>query len=128
MTKWKIKVETDVADISHIRLEDRKIVIVSFQLKGAVSPEAARDLAKLLKTYIVEFVKPEKNELLAVSGRGPIWLFLLLQHELHGAVANFGAFDPKVGIVVTATHYWDSPYNEGCVIEVPDEVRAQLIQ
>jgi len=131
--RWIIKVESEVVDLSHVRfsVEGTKVVVVEFRLKKAVSPAEARDIAELINAYITEFVKPENDELVALSGRGPIWLYMLTQHALHGAVANLGAFDPKAGIVVVAVHGWDTKLKAGQLIpiaKIPDEVRTRLSQ
>jgi len=129
--KWIVTVKTDLGEIEYLKYKDeqkRKVTIVNFKLSAPISPEQAKDFAELVSTYIREFIKPENDELVALSGRGPIWLYMMIQHYLHGSVANLGMFDPKVGVIVIAVHSWDFKASTGEVIPVPDEVKSKLSQ
>lgn len=134
MVNWRIRVETEIADLASYQYkynEKSMVKIVEFRLKGAISPDAAKDFAELIQAYITRFVKPENNDLVVLAGRGPIWLYMLAQHYLHGQISNLGVFDPKIGIVVVAAHGWDSPFSEGQLIpkdQIPDEILAALTQ
>ena len=52
-----------------------------------------------------------------ISGRGPVWLFGALLHQLH--VTRWSAtFDPRQGAVVVASHHPASP-KPGTVLPIP---------
>jgi len=55
--------------------------------------------------------------LVVVEGRAPIWRYGLAFHRLHGGpAAAVGVYDPRLGVVIVASH---SPeYNEGQVLPV----------
>jgi len=56
----KVKIESDLVDISYRRLDKpRKIVIVEFQLKRSISPDEAADIASLIAEFIASFVRPK---------------------------------------------------------------------
>ena len=132
-----IKVETEIADFSYrvVDANGKPVAIVEFQLKRPISPEEAVDVARLLRAVVTEFVKPnvpEETNLYALSGRGPIWLYMLIAHQLMHNVPALGVFDPKIGkaggVVVVATHAYNSPYSEGQVIELSPKEAAKLTQ
>ena len=77
----KVKIESDLVDISYRRLDKpRKIVIVEFQLKRSISPDEAADIASLIAEFIASFVRPKEDEVVGLSGRAPIYLYMMLQH------------------------------------------------
>jgi CRISPR-associated protein Csx3 len=52
-----------------------------------------------------------------ISGRGPVWLFGALLHQLH--VTRWSAtFDPRQGAVVVASHHPAAP-KPGTVLPIP---------
>ena len=123
--KARVTVDTDIATIESYR--SGKIVAVNFTLKKAVEAgEEARLLAQLIQTYVTSILKP-REELLVISGRGPIWLYALIYHYLHGQVANIGFFDPKLrGAIVIGAHYgFDA--RPGDLVELPDDVIEKLL-
>lgn len=130
--KWKIKVESEVVDIFHVRTEGKAgevsvpMVIVNFQLKRPIDVQEVKDIVELLVAYTNEFVKPAYNELLVFSGRAPIWLYMALTHRLAHLVGALGVFDPKVGVVIIASHRSNIP--EYVVVEIPPDVKAQITQ
>ena len=132
--KWVIKVESDLLDISHIRGKaklnehEQPIVVIQFTLKKPIAPEEAVDAAKLIQAYVKEFVKPDTTEVVVLSGRGPIWLYGMLQHLMQHVVPALAVFDPKVGgAVVVASHRYDMP-NEGAILVFDPELRSRLTQ
>ena len=132
--KWVIKVESDLLDLEHVRGKarvndhDHAIVVVQFTLKKPISPEEAVDAAKLIQAYVKEFVKPKTEEIVVISGRGPIWLYGMLQHLMQHVVPALAVFDPKVGgAVVVASHRYDMP-NEGAVLLFDEELKSRLTQ
>lgn len=130
----RIKVETELVDLAYRRLEvkDTKLVIVEFQLKRSIAPEEAKDVAELLAEFVRSFVKPAENEIVAISGRGPIYLYMIAQHKLQHIVAGIGQFDPKLnGVVITSVHNYEleqKGYREGQVVKLPEEMKAELTQ
>ena len=126
----KIKVETELVDLSYrrIQVDKTKLVIVEFQLKRAIAPEEAGDIAALTAEFIKTFVRPKENEVVAISGRGPIYLYLIIQHKIAHLVTMFGQYDPKInGVILTAVHYAEG-YREGQVVKLPEELKAELPQ
>ncbi len=137
----RIMVDTEIARLSYRVVEarhgdDKKpVVIIEFELKRAISPDEAVDVAKLIRAFVAEFVRPNAPsdaQLYAVSGRGPIWLYALILHQLLHIVPAIGVFDPKIGaaggVVVIAVHSYSAPYNEGQVVELEPRAAAQLTQ
>lgn len=61
-----------------------------------------------------------RGALVALEGRAPIWRYGFAFHLLHGSAAGaIGTYDPKVGLVVVASH---SPnYKEGDVLDISPE-------
>jgi len=49
--------------------------------------EEAADIASLIAEFTKTFVKPKEDEILAISGRGPIYLYMILQHKLQHVVS-----------------------------------------
>ncbi len=133
----RISVDTDIAKLSYrvIEVNGKPVAIVEFELKKPISPEEAADIAKLLRAFVAEFVRPnvpENTDLYAISGRGPIWLYGLILHHLMHNVPVLGVFDPKIGknggIVIVAVHSYGAAYNEGQVVELPAREAAKLSQ
>ncbi len=120
-----------VAEVKHLRfsVDGKPVVVVHFVLRRAVSPSEARELANHVRRYIAENVKPMPNELVVLSGRGPIWLYALTLHVLHGTTRYLGVYDPRIGIVVVASHGWEEAWREGELVpldKIPDNVRIEL--
>jgi len=44
--------------------------------------------------------------IVAISGRGPIWLYSYITHMVHTAVAVF-VYDPRIGFICVSTHHPD---------------------
>ncbi len=53
-----------------------------------------------------------------ISGRGPIWLFLLLAHQLHPG-HSVGCFDPRIGYIISESHSPD--LQTGTILEAVKE-------
>jgi CRISPR-associated protein Csx3 len=53
-----------------------------------------------------------------VEGRGPMWLYCFLVHELHPA-SWIGTYDPRLGVVVTASHKPGVKPGDVLAVELP---------
>lgn len=88
-------------------ISDRIIVTDQFQFleftlpeNGIISPEDLKNLK------LPESIDYRKGVIL--YGKGPVWLYAYLSHELH--IAKWLAtFDPRIGGVVVQSHDKDSP-------------------
>ena len=58
--------------------------------------------------------------IIAITGRGPIWLYAYLTHMAHVAVALY-VFDPRLGYVCVATHNPDHKVGDVLTDFVPDK-------
>lgn len=58
------------------------------------------------------------NQGIVIQGKGPIWLYSYLVHECHPA-AWVGCYDPRLGVVVVATHTHDVSVGEVFPVELP---------
>lgn len=68
------------------------------------------------KTPLPEMPEIPRGSLLVISGRAPIWRYGLAFHKAHGSAAMaVGTFDPRLGIVVVASH--SSEWQEGQIID-----------
>jgi len=85
-------------------------VLVNIQTDQPITPT---DLAKIN----IKIVCPS---IVAISGRGPIWLYSFLTHVLHIAVALY-VFDPRLGYVCVATHNPDHKVGDVLTDFVPDK-------
>lgn len=89
--------------------EKENFTVVEFELQGPITPEVLKGI-KLPK------INPQKGVI--ISGRGPVWLYGFLVHELHPTLW-VGCFDPRLGGgVVVATH---SPEKQvGDIVPIED--------
>lgn len=63
--------------------------------------------------------KPSRGSIAIVSGRGPVWRYARILHELHGSPAPVVCtYDPRLGAVVVMSHH--SAFVEGDVLEVEE--------
>ena len=127
----KVKIETELVDLGYKRIEvnGKKIVIVEFILKKAISPEEAWDTTSLIGEFVKSFVVPKEDEIVALSGRGPIFLYMMLAHKLAHVVTYLGVYDPKANtVIITSSHAYITKYSEGQVIELPEELKKELVQ
>lgn len=54
--------------------------------------------------------------LVILEGRAPIWRYVMAFHALHGLASAVGIYDPRLGVVVVASH---SPeYREGDILDI----------
>jgi len=126
----KVKLETEIVNLSYRITKEKKnelrVGIVEFELRKPISPgDELRDTVKLIKAFIKEFL-PE-TDIVMISGRGPIWMYAMLTHELVHVCRAFAVFDPKLGGgVLVSIHTYDLPYNVGDVIEI--EESKELVQ
>lgn len=57
-----------------------------------------------------------RGALVILEGRAPIWRYVMAFHALHGLASAVGVYDPRLGVVVTASH---SPkYKEGEILDL----------
>jgi CRISPR-associated protein Csx3 len=73
--------------------KDYQILKVEFE--GVISPDILRSL------QLPSGIDPKMG--IIISGRGPIWLYAFLVHELH-PTAWIATHDPRLGAVIVATH------------------------
>ena len=127
-----LRVESDPVDVVILKKEINELggalIVANFALKKPVKPgEEARDIASLIATAITSYAKPRWNDIVVVSGRGPIWLYGLVQHNLHGTVNILAFYDPKLGgAVVVASN--SEQYREGDLVNVPEDIAEALAQ
>jgi len=76
------------------------INIIVFDLQSPISPE---DLPRMILTVKEKIAELDTTKPVAVSGRGPIWLYAAIVHELHYFPAVL-VHDPRIGFVVVETH------------------------
>ena len=74
--------------------------IIVFDLQSPISPE---DLPRLILTVKEKIAELDTTKPVAVSGRGPVWLYAAIVHELHYFPAVL-VHDPRIGFVVVETH------------------------
>lgn len=59
------------------------------------------------------------NALVVVEGRAPIWYYGRAFHALHGKAMAVAVYDPRLGVVIVASH---TPlYAEGDVLELEQQ-------
>ncbi len=57
-----------------------------------------------------------RGALVILEGRAPIWRYVMAFHALHGLASAVGIYDPRLGVVVVASH---SPeYREGDILDI----------
>ena len=86
-----------------------EVDLVEFKLEGNIVPEEAKQLT--------EKAEMDFSKYIAISGRGPIWLYGMLIHKAHPAKAVF-VNDPRVGFVCVMSHVKE--FEEGDVLK-PEE-------
>lgn len=130
----RVKLETEFVDLAY-RLTEAKageksyrVGIIEFSLKRPVAPgPEAKELVKIFKAFVKEFM-PD-HEITVVSGRGPIWFYGMIAHELVHVTKALAFFDPKLeGAVLIATHYYDIPLEPGDIIKLKTEEVKELTQ
>ncbi len=70
-----------------------KKILINLKSEQPLTPS---DLSKINITV-------DCPSVVAITGRGPIWLYSFLTHVLHIAVALY-VFDPRLGYVCVASH------------------------
>lgn len=56
-----------------------------------------------------------RGALVILEGRAPIWRYVMAFHKLHGLASAVGIYDPRLGVVVAASH---SPeFREGDILD-----------
>ena len=139
MIRYRIAITSEVIDVEGFRATGRvrresgtvevKLAIVSVKPKTVLNPVDARDIASLIKTYVKEVLTPQNDEVVAISGRMPLWLAMIVQHELQHIVPALAVFDPKLGgAVVTAVHRWGLAVDVGDTVELDQETVKTLTQ
>ena len=105
-----------------------KLIIAAFSLKRPVQVgDDVREIAELIATAITQYGRPTYNDIVVVSGRGPIYLYALIQHNLHGNVNVLAFYDPKLpGAVIVSSN--NPNYREGDVVNIPESIAEKLAQ
>lgn len=93
---------SDQAEVRLVKFEIPGGVTTPAEFASAVA-EAERDLPG--------------NRLVLITGRGPVWGYVMLAHAAHPTPA-VATYDPRLGYVVVATH--DERFVVGQVIPDPE--------
>lgn len=57
-----------------------------------------------------------RGALVVLEGKAPVWRYVKAFHALHGLTSAVGVYDPRLGVVIVASH---SPeYAEGTVLDI----------
>lgn len=57
-----------------------------------------------------------RGALVVLEGKAPVWRYAMAFHALHGLASAVGIYDPRLGVVVVASH---SPeYSEGDILDI----------
>lgn len=89
------------------RLQDTQITIYSIGTDTPVTPDTPLPTTPTI----------QRGNLVVIEGRGPIWRYGLAFHHLHGSPAGaIGVYDPRLGVVIIASHSPD--YKEGEVLDI----------
>lgn len=57
-----------------------------------------------------------RGALVVLEGKAPVWRYAMAFHALHGLASAVGIYDPRLGVVIAASH---SPeYTEGVVLDI----------
>lgn len=60
--------------------------------------------------------KIPRGALVVLEGKAPVWRYVMAFHSLHGLASAVGVYDPRLGVVIAASH---SPeYAEGEVLDI----------
>ena len=115
-----------VARVSQLRFTtgaDREVMVINIQLERPITPA---ELEELGRQVVAAATAAREGQLVALSGRMPVWAYSYLTHAVAHLVPALGVFDPKIGIVVVASH--TPKWVTGETINVPEEVKARLLQ
>ena len=76
--------------------------VIEFELQESeiLTPDRLPEIAAQLREEIEVGIYRSP---IFLSGRGPIWLYLCLTHELHPG-HSVGGFDPRIGYIVCVSH------------------------
>jgi len=100
-----------------------KICVLHIDLQRPIDPKDVTTIiecCKKLQRYL-------EGDVLALSGRGPIWMYAALLHAVGHLFRAVGTVDPKLkGVVITASHH--PKIREFEVIQLPPEVLEQITQ
>lgn len=87
-----------------------KKLLINLNVNSPITPA---DLSKINITV-------DCPSIVAITGRGPIWLYSVLTHVLHIAVALY-VFDPRLGYVCVSTHHPDYKVGDVLTDFTPDK-------
>lgn len=60
--------------------------------------------------------KIPRGALVILEGKAPVWRYVKAFHALHGLASAVGVYDPRLGVIIAASH---SPeYAEGEVLDI----------
>lgn len=57
-----------------------------------------------------------RGSLVVLEGKAPVWRYVKAFHTLHGLTSAVGVYDPRLGVVIVASHSPD--YAEGDVLDI----------
>jgi len=96
MVKFKLETKEDIQ-------------VLTFEIEGGIiEPSELRNIE-------LELPKINYSKLVAISGRGPVWLFSTLTHILHPSSA-VAVCDPRLGYIIVESHV--TKFQVGDVIPV----------
>lgn len=103
-------------------IDDIKMTIVHMEFEKPLEPS---DLPYVLEG-IKSTMKYVEGDVVILSGRGPIWLFVAVAHAFHGIIQHVATFDPKLqGAVIVMGH--SRKFSLGQVIKLPKDLLVQLV-
>ena len=103
---------------------NEKVSLINVKLSSPITP---KDISNVLKELAIATTEALGKEVVAISGRMPMWLMGAIVHELVHKFPAIGVFDPKLkGIVIVATH--NPNYEVGQVIQLNEEIIKKVMQ
>ena len=103
---------------------NEKVSLINVKLSSPITPKY---ITSILKELTIATTEALGKEVVAVSGRMPMWLMGAIVHELVHKFPAIGIFDPKLkGIVIIASH--NPKYEVGQVIELSEDVIKKVLQ
>lgn len=91
----------------HVQITNENGIITPGDLKGLKLPEGI-----------------DYTQGIAIEGKAPIWVYGYLVHECHPA-SWVGCYDPRLGIVVVATHNPDVAISQVFKADLPGEISTK---
>lgn len=110
-----------IATIQTLRRDD--MVVLHISLARPITVEESKHIVEAVNALRHELARAD---LVAISGRGPIWMYGKLLHALLHVTRAVAFYDPKVGFVIVASH--TPQYQDMQVIPVPEDLASELNQ